>query len=175
MSNQTGQPLTAAAVRTLNNELDAELMRLAEQITPDRLHVAPAAGEWTPAETLAHLAEFPRFFASDLARQLEAEGAEVGRTHEHPGRNQAIASAPGLGRDDLMTSLSSALRELATTLEQLEDGHLGRIGNNRKYGPEPLATFLDRYVLGHKAGHVAQLRQALSAASPRRPADSGPR
>lgn len=175
MSNQTGPPMTAAAVRARNTELDAELTRLARRVTPDRLHVTPADGEWTPAEILAHLAEFPLFFAGDLARQLLAEGAEVGRTHEHPGRNRAIDSAPDRGLDDLMASLSSALRELAKTLEQLEDWHLERIGNNRKYGPEPLATFLDRYILGHKAGHVAQLRQALSAVSPRQPAGSEPR
>jgi hypothetical protein len=27
-----------------------------------------------------------------------------------------------------------------------------------KYGPEPLSAFLDRYVTGHKAGHLDQLR-----------------
>jgi hypothetical protein len=155
--------MTAEEVRARNADLDAGLVRLAGQITPANLHVAPADGEWTPAEILAHLAEFPRFFAADLARQLDAEGVEVGRTHEHPDRNQAIASATGRDLDDLLTSLSSALGELARTLEQLEDGHLERVGHNRKYGPEPLATFLDRYVLGHKAGHVDQLQRALSA------------
>ena len=162
MNGSTGRPRTAAEVRARNAELDAELRRLVEQITPDQLHVAPRDGEWTPAEILAHLAEFPRYFAGDLARQLAAEGAEVGRTHEHPGRNQAIAAAPGRTIEELRDRLNSALDELAKTLEDLRDEHLGRIGNNRKYGPEPLAVFLDRYVLDHKAGHLDQLRRTVN-------------
>jgi hypothetical protein len=34
-----------------------------------------------------------------------------------------------------------------------------------KYGAEPLAAFLDRYVIAHKAGHLDQIR-ALHKAAP---------
>ncbi|MBA3415892.1 MAG: maleylpyruvate isomerase N-terminal domain-containing protein [Chloroflexia bacterium] len=161
MSGSTDQPLTAAAVRARNAELDDELARLAARVTPGQLHVASEAGEWTLAETLAHVAEFARYFAGDLARQLGTDGGDVGRTHDHPRRNQAIAAAAGRDLAELRGDLNLALDELAKMLESLHDEHLGRIGNNRKYGPETLAVFLDRYVLDHKVAHIDQLRRTL--------------
>ncbi len=161
MSGSTGRPLTAEEVRARNAELDGELSRLAERVTRGQLHVAVGKGEWTAAEILAHVAEFARYFAGDLERQLGAEDRDVGRTHDHPGRNQAIAAAAGRGLEELRGDLALALDELAKMLEFLHDEHLGRIGNNRKYGPETLTVFLDRYVLDHKAAHIDQLRHTL--------------
>ena len=163
MSSSTGRPRTAEEIRARNAELDVELSHLAEQVTSGQLHAASADGDWTPAETLAHVAEFARYFAGDLARHLGEEGVDVGRTHEHSGRNQAIAAAPSRTLDELRSSLNSALDELAQVLATLRDEDLGRIGNNRKYGPEPLSAFLDRYVLDHKAAHHDQLRRTLDA------------
>ncbi len=42
------------------------------------------------------------------------------------------------------------------------DDDLDAKTENVKYGPEPLSAFFDRYVVGHKAGHLDQLR-ALAA------------
>ncbi len=161
MSGSTGQTRSAVEVRARNAELDIELSQLAAQVTPGQLHVTTEDGEWTPAETLAHVAEFARFFARDLERHL-GEGGDVGRTHEHPGRNQAIAAAADRDVDELREDLTLGLDALAKLLESLDDAHLERIGNNRKYGPETLAVFLDRYVLDHKAAHIGQLRRALT-------------
>jgi hypothetical protein len=118
------------------------------------------------AENLAHLAEFPLYFADDLRLQLEREGAEVGRTHDHPGRNAAIVAARGRSLAELRRALDEAHGALATVLERLEDHHLGRVARNRRYGPEPLSTFLERYVLGHKAAHVDQLNRTLARVQP---------
>lgn len=163
MSGATGWPRTAEEIRARNAELDVELSTLAERVRPEQLHAASADGDWTPAEALAHVAEFARYFAGDLARHLGEEGVDVGRTHEHPGRNEAIAAAPSRTLDELRASLNAALAELAEVIATLRDEHLGRIGNNRKYGPEPLSVFLDRYVLDHKAAHRDQLRRTLDA------------
>lgn len=34
---------------------------------------------------------------------------------------------------------------------------------NVKYGQDSLTAFLDRYVIGHKAAHVEQLRSTIAA------------
>jgi uncharacterized damage-inducible protein DinB len=156
-------PGTADEVRARNAELDAQLLALIDQLDADQLHTDPATGEWTAAENLGHLAEFPRFFARDIEAQLAREGATVGRTHEHEERLAATAAAKSTGFDELRGEVQAAFAELARVLERLEDHHLPRIGNNRKYGPEPLTVFLDRYVLGHKAAHVRQLEELLDA------------
>jgi len=156
----------ANAVRIANDELDERLRTLAAAIPAELLHKDPGEGQWTLAENLAHIAEFSRFFAADLAAQLEHEGATVGRTHEHPGRNAAIAAATSKSLDDLRECLDTAFAALADQLGQLRSEHLDRVGHNRKYGPEPLERFLDRYVLGHKAAHAQQLEMTINAVNP---------
>ena len=153
----------ADALRTANDQLDVQLRSLATAIPAEYLHTDPGDGQWTLAENLAHIAEFSRFFTQDLASHLGNEGAAVGRTHEHPGRNAAIAAAAGQSLDDLRTALDAALDVLAAQLGKLHSEDLDRLGNNRKYGPEPLQRFLDRYVLEHKAAHAQQLETTINA------------
>ncbi len=163
MSEDLNGSARADAVRIANKELDERLRALAAAIPVDRLHADPGEGKWTLAENLAHIAEFSRYFAVDLAAQLRQEGAPVGRTHDHAARNAAIAVAKSQGIDDLRTALDRALDALAEQLDELRSEHLDRMGENRKYGSEPLHQFLDRYVLGHKAAHVEQLETTIKA------------
>lgn len=158
----------AAEIRERNAALDRDLRAVAAQISPEMLTRDPGDGEWTLAQVLAHLGEFPHFFAVDLGAWLDA-GAErdtvpVGRTHEHPVRLAAVNDPPA-ELDKLRRTMDRALQELAATLERLEDGHVQAPMNNRKYGSEPLTSYLDRYILGHKAGHVEQLQSTLQQVS----------
>jgi hypothetical protein len=152
----------AAEIRAENLRLDEELLAEAEAFDPDRLEKGPD-GEWSAAQVMAHLGEFPRFFAGELRRWREDPGAVVGRTHEHPLRLGAVAS-PADALDDLVAAMRVALRELAAVLDTLSDDDVEAKTENVKYGPEPLSAFFDRYVIGHKAGHLDQLRALASAA-----------
>lgn len=161
MSTEDAVPHTADGVRARNAELDAELRSVIAGVTSENLHESPGADEWSPAELLGHLSEFPRFFAADL-RRFYASGAEtLGRTVEHPDRNAAVAAAKGRSADDLRAACDDALADLAFALEDLRDEHVRAPTRNVKYGEEPLTAFLDRYLLGHKAAHARQLRAAI--------------
>jgi len=146
----------AAEVRAENGRLDEELLAEAEAYDPARLNDAPD-GEWSAAQVLAHLGEFPRFFAGELRRWRDDPDAIVGRTLEHPVRLAAVTS-PADALDDLVAGVRSAFRELAGALDLLSDDDVEAKTQNVKYGTEPLSAFLDRYVVGHKAGHLDQLR-----------------
>ncbi len=159
---------TADEVRARNQELDGELRALAAQISAEALGRDPGGEEWTVAQLLGHLGEFPRFFADDLSRWLDDPEAAVGRTQEHPVRLAAVEEAQRADLDTLRHEMDEAFDELAAALGDLEDHHLQAVMQNRKYGPEPLTAFLDRYVLGHKAGHIDQLRTTLDAVTPAR-------
>lgn len=161
-SETPATPRTAAEVRARNSALDTELRAIAASIHPADLHRDPGNGQWTLAENLGHIAEFPRYFAGDLTLQMRAAGATVGRTQEDADRNDAIAAARGRTLDDLRRELDTSLATLATTLDGLRDEHLTRMANNRRHGPEPLTAFLDRYIVGHKAAHIHQLRQTIA-------------
>lgn len=168
MNDETPLPQTADEVRARNAALDRELRALVARIPPALIHREPGepgGEEWTLAQILAHLAEFPRYFASDLALQMEREGAVVGRTHAHPERLAAVASARGRTLEDLAAELDASLTALAAQLEPLRDEHLSRVAQHRRFGPQPLAAFLARHVLGHKAGHLQQLQDTLELVS----------
>jgi Mycothiol maleylpyruvate isomerase N-terminal domain len=161
--------MDAAAFRTLNHDLDVRILSLVDRLDPAQLHALSPdpVEEWSAAIVLAHLAEFPRFFAGELRRFLADPSAPIGRTHEHPERLLAIEAASGGSLDDLRTAVGAAFADLALALEELTDEHLPMTTNNRRYGDEPLTAFLDRYVTGHKRGHLDQL-----AAMPAAPATS---
>ncbi|MEV4754435.1 maleylpyruvate isomerase N-terminal domain-containing protein [Micromonospora sp. NPDC049559] len=153
--------MNAAWVRARNEELDVLIATVVDRVDPARLHELerkPAGQEaWSAAMVLAHLGEFPRFFAGELRRFLADPAAPVGRTHEHPERLAAVAAASGRSYEQLRAGVTSAAAELAAVLRELDDHHLALPTNNRRYGPEPLAVFLDRYVIDHKREHADQL------------------
>jgi hypothetical protein len=148
--------LKAAAIRAENARLDEELLAEAEAFDPARLADAPD-GEWSAAQVLAHLGEFPRFFAGELRRWHDDPSAVIGRTMEHPIRLAAVES-PADALDELVTGMRAAFTELAAALKLIDDNDVEAKTQNVKYGPEPLSAFFDRYVIGHKAGHLEQLR-----------------
>jgi DinB superfamily len=152
--------MTADDVRAENRRLDEALLAEAGAFDPARLGDA-AEGEWSAAQVLAHLGEFPRFFAGELRRWKDDPSAVIGRTLEHPVRLAAVAS-PAQAPAELLAGMRSAFAELDAALEPLADDDVDAKTENVKYGPEPLSAFLDRYVIGHKAGHLDQLR-ALAA------------
>ena len=161
MSVPDDVPDTADGVRRRNADLDDELRSLIARLPEGRLRVEPPDGEWDLARSLAHLGEFPHFFAGELRRWFTDRGAPVGRSLEHEARLAAIESADYRGLDELRLACQDAFIDLAAALEQLQDADLRVTTNNRKWGPEPLTAFLKRYVLGHKAEHVAQLRRTI--------------
>lgn len=148
--------MTAEEIKARNRFYDEELLAEADLFDPERLHEA-ADGEWSAAQVLAHLGEFPRFFAGELQRWRDDPTAVVGRTHEHPARLTAVES-PTDTLSELMAAMRSAFAELARVLNTLSDHEVQAKTENVKYGPEPLSAFFDRYVIGHKAGHLEQLR-----------------
>jgi hypothetical protein len=146
----------ASAIRAENARLDEELLAEAEAFDPAKLTDAPD-GEWSAAQVMAHLGEFPRFFAGELRRWHDDPAAVIGRTMEHPIRLAAVES-PADALDELVTGMRAAFNELAGALKLIDDNDVEAKTQNVKYGPEPLSAFFDRYVIGHKAGHLEQLR-----------------
>lgn len=163
MAETTEAPDTALGVRTLNRLLDLELMALVADVSDADLYVDPQDGEWNVAQLLAHLGEFPAFFAHDLARWFDDPTVQVGRTHDHPVRNERIddvtARRPGI--DDLRRGMEDAFAAMAATIDRLTDEHLDRPMDNVKYGSELPAAYFARYVTGHKQSHVDQLRRTV--------------
>lgn len=154
---------TADQIRADNADLDQRLLALSRALNVDLLTAHDAEGSWSAAQLLAHLGEFPRFFAADLRRLLTDPAQPVGRTVEHDERLAAVAAAEGKSLAELIEGMEDAFAEMAESLGRLGDHHVGAMTQNKKYGAEPLTAFLDRYVLGHKRAHLNQLRKETPA------------
>jgi hypothetical protein len=91
----------------------------------------------------------------------------MGRTHDDPGRLAAVSRGGNAQASaDLVASrVRDAPQDLAQAMRELSDVDLQATTINVKYGKEPLAGYLDRYVIEHKAGHIAQLERLLTADS----------
>lgn len=163
MSAAPGGWGSAEEVRAENRSLDADLLALLPKIRPADLARTPTAGEWSLAENLAHLAEFPSYFARQLSQWIAGQRTVVGRVAEHSAdRNDAIARGPQRPLPDLVAQVEASLADLAKALAELSDAHLDTATKNVKYGEEPLRAFLSRYVVGHKAAHLSQLLTLLA-------------
>ncbi len=147
--------MSAAEVVAVNTDLDGQLL---DELGRADLARSGGAEEWVAGEVAAHLAEFPRFFAGEIDRWLADPSATVGRTHTDERRLAAVAAAGRLDRAATRAAVASSFAVLAAALERLTDEDVESPTRNLKYGEEPLSAFLDRYVVGHKAGHLEQLR-----------------
>jgi hypothetical protein len=154
--------MTTDDVRAENRRLDIELLTEAQATDPAGLHWAPEE-EWSLAQVLAHLGEFPRFFAEQLRRWRANPAAVIGRTHEHAARLAAVDDPAGQ-LDELVEAARSAFAVLADELGTFSDADLEAPTENVKHGREPLSVFLDRYVVAHKTGHLEQIRALRKAA-----------
>ena len=160
--------MSADEARAVNFDLDRQLLEVAAAVGEGELPCDADDGEWTLAENLAHIGEFPGFFAGELARWFADRSTPLGRTHEDERRLAAISAAGRWSKEELLDGMRTAFAALATALEPLRDDDLDALTNNRKYGPEPLRAFLDRYVIGHKQAHVEQLSRTIRLVRDRR-------
>lgn len=155
----------ADGLREHNARLDLEITELVDVLTDYHLGSRPDPDEWTLAENLAHMAEFPRYFARQLDEWLDSGRTLMGRVAEHSAdRNDAIARAADLTMHRFREDILASFALLAAVLGRLTDDDLDRTVRNVKYGDEPLTSYLSRYMLGHKQAHLAQLRRTAEAA-----------
>lgn len=153
---------TANALRDINRDLDETLLRLVARAGLE-VAEAPVGPEWSVRQVLGHLAEFPHFFAADLRRWRVDRTAVVGRTHDHPQRLAAVSADgdPELSAAQFARHIRTAFGDLAQAMTELSDVDLDATTTNVKYGEEPMRSYLDRYILEHKTGHIAQLQRLL--------------
>ncbi|MGH9299541.1 MAG: DinB family protein, partial [Acidimicrobiales bacterium] len=147
--------MSAAALVAANEALDKQLIDALEAADLSQRPFDPE--EWVPIEVAAHVAEFPLFFAGELRRWREDPRAVVGRSHDDRERIAAVAEAGKADPQRLLEQCRAAIGVLAKEIARFSDTDVTATTVNVKYGSEPMTVFLERYVLGHKAGHIRQL------------------
>lgn len=154
---------SAAEVRRRNVDLDGWITGLVERVPERHLHDALPEGQWTLAEHLGHLAEFPATFSRQLDEWLRGERAVVGRVADYDtDRLDALVRATERRRAGLVAELATSLGRMVSVLARFTDDHLTAHVQDVTEGRVPLIRILDRYVLGHKQVHAESLAAALA-------------
>ena len=129
----------------------------------EKLYQAPTENEWTVMENLAHIAEFPPDWASEVAKLVAKPGQPFGRTMEDAGRLAALREH---GRDSLQqvrAALPNSYARLDQVLAQLSDGDLALTGHHTRRGEQTLEWFIEEFIVKHLHDHVVQIRECLQA------------
>ena len=123
---------------------------------------------WGPREVLAHVAEMLPFWLGELERVLDATpgGSPIpfGRTSDDAMRIGSLARDRTLPLRVLFARIDGGMRDWADRLGSLPDDARGRTGLHPTLGVMPATEILERFVLGHAEGHVAQLESILGDA-----------
>jgi uncharacterized damage-inducible protein DinB len=134
-------------------------------LDPQKLYVAPAAGEWSIQQNLAHIVEFMPYWADQISKLLARPGQNFGRTQQDAGRLQAIEQH---GQDSLAQvkeALPHSYARLQEVLGQLQDSNLQLSGLHSTFGEKSLAWFIEDFVTQHLIDHLEQIKMALAAVS----------
>jgi acyl-CoA thioesterase FadM/uncharacterized damage-inducible protein DinB len=148
---------TAAAASLLIERLAQQRARVLDVVgamSEEQLDLAPAAGEWTPRQQLAHLAEMEgiwRSWAMTIARSPECQVGERGQS-----ATPSVETAHGRGRAELLDAMAAARAQTLQALGELTPRQLARRGYHRWFGPLTTLQCL-RAIYRHDRMHTEQI------------------
>lgn len=149
---------STAALVALQPEIEAgEPWPLAE-----RFGTEPEA-QWGPREVLAHCAEMLPYWVGELERILAGpEPARYGRVQTDPLRIATLERDRTLPIRELMARIADGAERYSRRLPAFTAADIARRGLHPTLGEQTVAEVLERTVVGHLEGHLAQLRQAIA-------------
>lgn len=150
-----------ASLLQLRGEVEARAWPLAEV-----WGVEPEAS-WGPAEVLAHVEEYLRYWMGEIERVLADDGAPLpafGRIATDTIRLGVIGRDRTLPFRELFARIDADAARVARRLGELTDTEADRKGVHPTRGEMTVREMLEPFLVGHTEGHVTQLREILAAA-----------
>jgi uncharacterized damage-inducible protein DinB len=141
---------------TIQAATPGKLERLVRGLTPAQLRKAPAPGNWSIREILAHLAEAEIVIGWRLRSMISSSGTPIQAYDQ-----EAWAANQGYSRMDPARSLETfrVLRAFnLALLKSLKPEMLDRYGMHSERGKESVAHTL-RMVAGHDLNHLSQVER----------------
>jgi hypothetical protein len=137
-----------------------QIARLVRGATPKRLSWRPAAGKWSVAEILAHLADAELVYGYRIRLILAANGAPMQATDQ-----DQWAGSLGYATQDPALSLQSLRvnrERLVRLLRGLSRGSWASYGLHSERGRETVTRVVEM-LASHDLNHLMQIRERLSA------------
>lgn len=117
-----------------------------------------AQGEWTVAETLAHLLEVERFLTAQI-KQARSDGSPSIPSRTDEQRNAAAKQAQRMPVPQIVHALLAQRRDTLRQLDGMPEEQLARALRHPRWG-EVDVRWLFQHIAAHEAEHAAQI-QAL--------------
>jgi hypothetical protein len=127
---------------------------------------AEPEAHWGPREVLAHCSEMLPYWVGEIERILDGpEPARYGRVQTDQIRIALIERDRTLPIRELLARIEDGTARFGRRLPELGSADLTRRGLHPTLGEQTIGDVLERTVVGHMEGHLAQLREALDDAS----------
>jgi len=133
-----------------------EFCAYAKSIPADKLHVAPAEGEWSPAFVIHHMADSDAHFMVRFLNILSTDNPQI-----IPFDEEAFPTSLGYAGRDVAISiaaLEASCAHLVDIFANVSDDVWSRAGVHTVRG-EMTASALLELTLGHRTGHLEQLKK----------------
>ena len=133
-----------------------EFCAYAKSIPADKLHTAPAEGEWSPAYVIHHMADSDAHFAVRFLNILSTDNPAI-----VPFDEEAFPTTLGYAKRDVSTSIAAieaSSAYLVDLFNSVPDSVWSRTGVHAVRG-EMTASALMELTLGHRTGHLEQLKK----------------
>jgi len=133
-----------------------EFCEYAKSIPAEKLHTPPAEGEWSPAFVIHHMADSDAHFLVRFLNVLSTDKPAI-----IPFDEEAFPTALGYTGRSVATSiaaLEASCAQLVDIFANVSDDVWSRTGVHTVRG-EMSATALLELTLGHRTGHLEQLKK----------------
>lgn len=128
----------------------------------ERFGAEPEA-HWGPREVLAHCEEMLPYWIGEIERILSGpEPAPYGRVQTDELRIAIIERDRSLPIRELLARIEDGAARYGRRLPELTAADIARRGRHPTLGEQTIEQVLERTVVGHMEGHLAQLREALA-------------
>jgi hypothetical protein len=155
MANEKVQDL----VRRLR-EVQAEFQKAVEQASGPKWQQAPAEGEWSPAQVVAHMCESPGFYASNVRKMvagsepsLARSEADMAASRENFAKLSKEQAAPALAL------LKQCDAEVMSVVSGLTDDALSATGVHPRRGIINVEQQIES-IINHYKDHIGQIQTA---------------
>jgi len=156
-----------SALRTALEEAQARLSALLDGVErEDLLYRAPAPGEWSAAEVLAHIAEMEPFWMRKCLAMRERPDVVIQRVtpEERSARLSALERWGRAPLSDLRALLEEAHRSARAMLASLSEEDLNRTAHRPPDRTMTLEEVVREIIIAHLEEHTRQVEQALESA-----------
>ena len=131
-----------------------------EGLSEDAAHQIPAAGEWTVAQLLAHIAEIQAFWTAKAILITQEANPNITRTAvENDIREAAVIGQADDSLADLLPRCREASERAVQLIGGIDPADLDRPGHRGENNPITVEGVI-RYLTGHVEEHVKQIEES---------------